>query len=259
MAFRDWQAAGGGLDPQRTIALLPLAATEQHGPHLPSATDRVIADGLVAEASRRAPASLDVVRLPTEAVGVSLEHARFPGTLSIMADALIALIVARAEEVAGAGLRKLVIVSAHGGNIPAMQAAALEARLRFELLAVTLTWNRLGYPPGLLPEQERQFGAHGGLVETSLMLHLAPDEVEMRHAKDFASLQETLAKKYKHLRAYGPIGFGWLAGDLNPEGVTGDAAAATAAIGAKIAAHQSAAFVELLEEVAEADIDMLLR
>jgi creatinine amidohydrolase len=261
MAFRDWQAAtgGGGLDPVHTIALLPLAATEQHGPHLPIATDRIIADGLVAEASRRAPAALDVVRFPTEAVGVSLEHLLFPGTLSVTAADFIQVVVARAEEVSRVGLRKLVIISSHGGNIPAMQAAALEARLRFDLLVVTLTWNRLGYPPGLLSEEERQFGAHGGQMETSLMLHLAPNEVDMEQARDFPSLQAELAKTYKHLRAYGPIGFGWLAGDLNPEGVTGNAAAGSAEIGEKIAAHQAAAFVELLEEVAQADINTLLR
>jgi creatinine amidohydrolase len=260
MAFRDWQGvSGSGLDPRRTVAVLPLAATEQHGPHLPESTDCIIADGLMAEASRRAPDALDVVRLPTQEVGASLEHSRFPGTLCLSVTELIDIIVAVGVDVDKAGLRKLVLTSSHGGNVSAMMAAALECRARFDMLAVTLTWNRLGLPDGVISDDERAFGTHGGQVETSLMLHFAPEQVDMQRAADFPSLQAELTKTHKHLRAYGPIGFGWLAGDLNPEGVTGNAAAATAEIGAAIAAHQSAAFVELLQEVAEADIESLLR
>lgn len=260
MAFRDWQGvSGAGLDPRHTVAVLPLAATEQHGPHLPNSTDCVIADGLMAEAARRAPDTLDVVRLPTQAVGASLEHSRFPGTLSLSVAELIDIIVAVGADADKAGLRKLVLVSSHGGNVSAMTAAALECRARFDMLAVTVTWNRLGLPDGMVSDDERAFGAHGGQVETSLMLHFAPELVDMARAANFPSLQAELTKTHRRLRAYGPIGFGWLAGDLNPEGVTGNAAAATATIGAAIAAHQSAAFVELLQEVAEADIDCLLR
>ncbi len=260
MAFRDWQKiAGEKLDPRRTVAVLPLAATEQHGPHLPASTDCDIADGLMRAAEERTQRSLEIVRLPTQRIGASLEHSRFPGTESLSASELIDAIVARGGEVAEAGPRKLVIVSSHGGNVSAMTAGALECRARFDLFAVTLTWNRLGLPPGLIADEEREYGVHGGQVETSLMLHFAPQKVRMELAGDFPSLQAELAKRYKRLRAYGPVGFGWLAGDLNPHGVTGNAAAATAGIGAAIAAHQSAAFAELLAEVAEADIDTLLR
>jgi creatinine amidohydrolase len=262
MPFNDWPGVAADTDDadrRRTVAVLPLAATEQHGPHLPVTTDCVIGDGLLAEASGRSPVALAVLRFPTETVGASLEHGRFPGTRSLSVPQLIERIVARGEEVAGAGLRKLVVVSSHGGNVAAMMAAALECRARFDLLAVTLTWNRLGYPVGMISEEERALGVHGGQVETSLMLHFAPKLVRMDRAADFPSLQSVLAGRYGLLRAYGPIGFGWLAGDLNPQGVTGNAAAATAAIGAAIAAHQSAAFVELLHEVADADTDALIR
>lgn len=259
MAFRDWQdVAKDGFDPARAIAVLPLAATEQHGPHLPTSTDCVIGDGLIAEASRLAPKSLQAVRLPPETVGVSLEHSRFEGTRSVSAAEMIEIIVGHGEAVSQAGLRKLVLISSHGGNVAAMNAAALECRARFDLLAVTLTWSRLGLPEGLITEEERQFGVHGGQIETSLMLHFSPEAVDMARAADFPSMQAKLAKRYEWLRAYGPVGFGWLAGDLNPQGVTGNAAAATAEIGAAIAAHQAAAFVELLQEVADADVDSLL-
>ncbi len=259
MPFHEWHiTAGDRLDPKRTVVILPLAATEQHGPHLPNSTDCVIADGLTAEASRRAPDSLPVIRFPTQTIGASLEHARFAGTQSLTTAELIETILARGNEVAQSGLRKLVLISSHGGNVSAMNAAALECRARFDLLAITLTWNRLGFPAGTISDEERAFGVHGGQIETSLMLHFSREQVDMSRAADFPSLQAELSQRYRWLRAYGPIGFGWLAGDLNRDGVTGNAAAASAEIGAAIAAHQSAAFVELLSEVAEADVDDLL-
>ncbi len=263
MAFRRWgdssSIAFAALDGRRGVAVLPLAATEQHGPHLPTGTDSIIAEGLIAEAARRAPDDLDVVILPVQAIGASLEHSRFPGTVSLTTAQLIDAIVAAGDSVAKAGLRKLVLVSSHGGNVSAMTAAALECRERFGLLAVTLTFARLGAPAGLVDARELAFGVHGGLVETALMLHLRPDLVDMDRAEHFGSQQERLAEEHKLLRAYGPVGFGWLAGDLNPQGVTGDAAAATAEIGAAIAAHQATAFVHLVTEVAEADVNSLIQ
>jgi creatinine amidohydrolase len=263
MAFRRWQdlstRAFAALDPARAFAVLPLAATEQHGPHLPTGTDFWIAEGLLAEAARLLPAEVDALVLPTLPVGASLEHTRFPGTLSLSAAQLTDQIVAVGEGVKVSGLRKLLIVSSHGGNVAAMTAAALECRARHDLLAVTLTWSRLGLPAGLVEDREQAFGVHGGLIETALMLHFRPDLVDMSQASNASSLQEDLAGRFAKLRAYGPIGFGWLAGDLNPAGVTGDASAATAEIGAAIAAHQTRAFVELLAEVAGAELDATLK
>jgi creatinine amidohydrolase len=262
MPLRYWQDLSssviGGLDARRAVAVLPLAATEQHGPHLPTGTDCFIAEAMIAEAARRFPPNHEVVVLPLQAIGASLEHTRFPGTLSLSAAELTGAIVAIGAAVRNAGLRKLVLASAHGGNVAAMTSAALECRARHGLLAVTLTFARLGLPAGLVEESEIELGVHGGLIETALMLHFRPDLVDMTKAKDFASAQAGLARRFARLRAYGTVGFGWLAGDLNREGVTGTAAAATADIGAAIAAHQATAFAELLAEVAAADVDTLL-
>jgi creatinine amidohydrolase len=262
MPFRRWEEmtgeAIGALDPRTAIAVLALAATEQHGPHLPAGTDSIIAEGILAEAARLAPRELEAVLLPLVAVGASLEHARFPGTLSVPAAQLIETVASVGAGVAAAGLEKLVLVSAHGGNVAAMNAAALECRARHNLLTVTTTFARLGLPDGLVDERERELGVHAGAIETSLMLHFRPDLVAMDRAADFPSLQARLADEYGLLRAYGPVGFAWLAGDLNPAGAVGNAAAASAAIGAAIAAHQAAAFVALLTEVAAADARALL-
>src|SRR5687768_765496 len=150
MAFRHWQELSSGalaaLDQKHVVAVLPLAATEQHGPHLPTGTDHFIAEGLLAEASRRARKNLEIVVLPVQAIGASLEHVRFPGTLSLPPAAMIELIAAIGGGVAKAGLRKLVIMNSHGGNIAAMTAAALECRARHDILAVTAGWSRLGLP-----------------------------------------------------------------------------------------------------------------
>jgi creatinine amidohydrolase len=262
MAFRHWQELSSGaiaaLDARRAVAVLPLAATEQHGPHLPVGTDSIIAECLLAEASRRAANDLDLILLPVQRIGASLEHSRFAGTLFLSSAELIGTIVAVGEGIARAGLRKLLLISSHGGNSAAMTAAALECRAKHQLLAVTASFSRFGVPPGLADERELEIGVHGGLVETALMLHFRPDLVEMAKAADFPSQQSDLVKRFKHLRAYGSIGFGWLAGDLNPAGVTGNAAAATAEIGAAIAAHRVEAMLALTKELVEADMDAIL-
>ena len=262
MTVRYWRELPSGtlptLDPARAVAVLPLAATEQHGPHLPTGTDSIIAEGLIRETAERVGDRAEIVVLPVQEIGASLEHLKFAGTLSLSAAHLMEMIAAIGGSVAAAGLRKLVIVSSHGGNVAAMTAAALECRARHDVLAVTLTWMRLGLPDGLVEEAERQNGMHGGLIETSLMLHFRPDLVVMERAENFSSLQQRLAEHHGLLRAHGPLGFGWLAGDLNPKGTVGNAAAAAAEIGAGIAAHQAQAFAQLLDEIAGADVDSLL-
>jgi creatinine amidohydrolase len=262
MTFMRWQelssGAVAGLDHRHAVAVLPLAATEQHGPHLPTGTDHFIAEGMLAETAKSIRDGLEIVVLPVQPVGASLEHSRFPGTLSLPAASLVELVSAIGEGIAKAGLRKLVVVTSHGGNVAAMDAAALECRARHGLLAVACSWARFGLPDGLVDDRERDLGVHGGLIETALMLHFRPGLVEMDKASDFESLQAVLAQRFQHLRAYGPVRFGWLAGDLNPEGVVGNAAAATRQIGAAIAAHRAAAFADLLSEVAATEADSLL-
>ena len=224
------------------MAVLPLAATEQHGPHLPTGTDTFIAEGLIAEASRHVSDDMDLVVLPTQAIGASLEHARFPGTLSVSAAALTTTIISIGESVRNAGLEKLVIVSAHGGNVAAMTSAALECRARFGLLAVTLTFARLGLPPGLVEPDEVENGVHAGLDRDGA--DAAFPARARRHEQGGRlpiGAERLSANDFKRLRAYGPVGFGWLAGDLNRDGAAGNAAAATAEIGAAIAEHQAQA------------------
>lgn len=238
------------------VVVLPLGAVEQHGPHLPLGTDGMLAEGLLATAEPRISAAC--VLLPLLTVGASDEHERFPGTLSLGTRGLHDAVLAVGDGVARAGFERLVIINAHGGNGPALGAALLELRRRHAMLAVGTNWMRFGLPEGILTEEERALDVHGGLVETSLMLHLRPDLVRMERAEDFASSQAALSARTHRLRAYGPVAYGWMAGDLNPHGVVGNAAGATAEIGGAIAEHQARAFAELVDEVASADLDGLL-
>lgn len=238
-----------GADTRGWIGVLPVAATEQHGPHLPASTDADIARAMVAATVEQLPQDLPVTFLPVEEVGWSAEHGDTPGTVSGDPNQLAAKWLGIIEGLKQQGLRKAVIVSSHGGNTPVADTVIMRARAELGMLCVATAWMRFGYPPGLFGEDEIRFGIHGGDIETSIMLAHCPTSVNMEEAQDFGSLQRGLARDLTHLRAYGPHRFGWMMHDLNAQGVTGNAAAATADKGRATIAHQASGFIELLRDV----------
>ncbi|MGY2049878.1 creatininase family protein [Methylobacterium sp. JK268] len=233
----------------RAIAVLPVAAVEQHGPHLPLGTDAIIAEGYLARAAALVPDDLDVLLLPVQAVGKSDEHLSFPGTLTLSAATALAAWGEIGRAVHRAGCRKLVIVTAHGGNSALIDLLALDLRGAVGLLAVTTAWSRFGTPPGLFPEEEIRHGIHGGAIETALMLALRPDLVRREQVRPFVPRSLAMERDFTHLRAGRPAAFAWLAEDLNPAGAIGDASLATPEAGEAALAHGARAFVELLRDV----------
>jgi creatinine amidohydrolase len=244
-------------DMARVIAVLPFAATEQHGPHLPLGTDAFIMDGYTGRALERLPADLPVVFLPVQAIGTSQEHSAFAGTLSLTDRAALEAWAAIGESIARAGCRKLVLLNSHGGNSALLDRLALDLRVRLKMFAVTASWSRFGYPDGLFSGQELAHGIHGGEVETSLMLAFRPDLVRMEEAENFVPASLDFERDFAWLRASRPAGFGWMAQDLSSSGAAGDAAAATVEKGEAAADYGATAFIELLQDVEMFDLARL--
>ncbi len=239
------------------IAVLPLGAHEQHGPHLPFETDAIIASGIASRLVEALPAHLPVTILPVEAIGYSIEHMEVAGTRTLAYDEAVGRWLGIAETLNRRGVRKLVLLNAHGGNSPLLTIVATEARVRFNMLVVATSWTRFGQPAGWIAPEDKAIDIHGGDIETSVMLALAPDRVDMAKARNFSSRQSDFAARYKHLRAYGPHAFGWKMSDLNPDGVAGNAAAATAERGEVLIAHAVRGILELLDDVHAFDISDL--
>jgi creatinine amidohydrolase len=258
---RDWMEMTwqdiAGASTAGWIAVLPLAAVEQHGPHLPFGVDAFVAEAYLRRVRDILPAALPVTLLPVQHVGVSVEHLCYPGTLTLSAATAIAAWTELGESVARAGIRKLVLVTSHGGNVAAMELVARDLRARFGMLAVSVGWHRLGYPDGIFSNEEKRHGIHGGDIETSLMLAAMPETVRMGEARRAVPETLAMAQEFKWLGAYRPAGFAWMTQDLNPTGAVGDATLAKAEKGDVALAHGAQAFVELLREIDRFDLSRL--
>jgi creatinine amidohydrolase len=260
---RDWMELTtedlAAPDRARWIAVLPVAAVEQHGPHLPLGTDTYIAEAYLARVRVAMPAELPVTFLPVQAVGTSAEHRDFSGTLSLSPRTVIDVVTEMGASLRRAGLRKLVVVTSHGGNVNAVDLAALELRVRHEMFVVTTAWHFLGYPERTFTPQEIAHGIHGGDIETSLMLAANPALVRHDRAENFVSAAIRRAQENKWLGIDKPVSFAWMTQDLHASGAVGDATLASAEKGEAALAHGARAFVELLHEVDRFDLARLAK
>ena len=254
----DWPQMAGG-DPSRLIAVLPLAATEQHGPHLPLGTDVMIGEAYLARVRELLPQTLPVFILPQQPVGISTEHIDFPGTLTLPTEVALQTWLAIGASLARAGVRRLVMVTSHGGNSAAMSLVAQDLRAQHGMLAVTTSWSRFGTPDGLFSGSEIRHGIHGGAVETSIMLAAWPNQVRTDKIANFAPSSVAMERDFTWLSAGRPVPFAWSAQDLHPSGAVGDATQATAEKGRALLDHGARAFCDLLQDVARFDLAALAR
>lgn len=255
------------LDTSRAIAVLPLAATEQHGPHLPLSVDTDIVNGVVQATlphltiQSSAP---PVFFLPTQTIGLSPEHAAFAGTLTLKPDTLIRLWTDIAESVKAAGVNKLVLFNAHGGHVGVMDVVARDLRARCGMLVYSVNWYQLPLTNakgedlnGLFSDHEHRFGVHAGEIETSVMLALKPDKVRMSEAQNFRSTSETRAALFPILGNGRSAKLAWQMQDYNPLGAVGNAAAATAEKGQALLTAAGLSLSNLLLEIDRLPADTL--
>ena len=252
------------LDLPRTIAVLPVAAIEQHGPHLPLNVDTTLVEGVIAAALPHIAAAQPVLFLPTQAVGFSPEHTAFAGTLTLKADTIIRLWTEVAESVAATGVKKLVLLNSHGGQVGLLDVVARDLRARLGMLVYSVNWFNLplldaagASVAAQFSAHEHRFGIHAGDMETSMMLALKPEQVDMAKAQNFASTSEHRAKLFSLLGDGQSAKLAWQMQDYNPCGAVGNAAAATAAKGHALLDAAGRSLAQLLGEIDQLPPDTL--
>jgi creatinine amidohydrolase len=231
-----------------SIVVLPTGAIEHHGPHLPLATDWLMAD-LISRAvvEEAAAGGQDVWLLPPLAYTKSDEHHWAPGTVWLTAETLLQTVVDIGRSVAATPARTLVFYNGHGGNIALLQVALRELRRRFGLRTFLMGTGMVA-GDGVNGPDEHGFGVHGGHSETSMILHLRPDLVDMGQARRWIP-DHLLDTEFVRFNG-GPVHFGWTSDDFGPDGVVGDASGANAAWGAELHATAVRNGVAQLAEIA---------
>ncbi|MFY3382768.1 creatininase family protein [Paracidovorax sp. MALMAid1276] len=260
LSARDFAALKTTGQADQVVAVLPVAAIEQHGPHLPLSVDATLLQGVIDAALPQLPANLPVLFLPPQNVGLSPEHIRFPGTLTLSPATVIALWTELGECVARAGVKKLLLFNGHGGQVSVMDIVARELRTRCGLIVYSASWFSLPLPDavaGQFSAEEHRFGIHAGEIETSMMLHLAPSTVQMQHAQHFRSTSQDRAERHAILGNGKSAKLGWQMQDYHPAGAVGNAAAATADKGRAVVEAAGVQLAALLQELAALPLDTL--
>jgi creatinine amidohydrolase len=244
------------IDTARAIAVLPVAATEQHGPHLPLSVDTDLVNGVIAAALPHIPHDLPALFLPTQAVGFSPEHTRFAGTLTLKAETLIRVWTELGECVAASGVKKLVLLNSHGGQVGALDLVARDLRARLGMLVYSVNWFHLPLVDAQgedvnarFSAEEHRFGIHAGEIETAMMLALRPERVRMDKAEYFRSTSQGRAERFPILGNGKSAKLGWMMQDYNANGAVGNAASATAENGRVLLDAAGRALAHLLGEI----------
>lgn len=237
------------MDTARVVAILPVGAVEQHGPHLPVRVDAAINAGIIARAVELMPADCPALVLPMMPVGKSDEHLAYPGTLTLSHETLGRVWYELGESVHRAGIRKILFLNSHGGQPQLLDIVCRDLRVKLGMFAVSAMWSRFTDLSDMVGAEEKRHGIHGGQSETSVMLHLHRDLVEMERAENFEPTSVALARECEMLGPEGAIGFGWQAQDLHPKGACGDATLATADLGKAAVERAATRLLVLIDEI----------
>ncbi len=261
--FRNWSDLTthefDQLDKRNLVAILPVSATEQHGPHLPLSVDAEINRILVAQVLEIAPPDLPFLILPPVEVGLSPEHADFPGTLTLSAATIVDMLTEIGESVARSGIRKLALFNTHGGQSQILDLVGQRLRVGANMIVASLNAYRYWDAASAFGEAEAAYGIHGGAAETSIMLHARTGAVRQDMLANFENRASAMEQEFDHLLPYGrTVGLGWQMQDLNPVGAAGNATAATADAGAELVRQAAEKTVQILKDLVELDPDDFL-
>jgi creatinine amidohydrolase/Fe(II)-dependent formamide hydrolase-like protein len=224
LAHLAWPAIAA-LDKDEGVVILPIGAIEQHGPHLPTITDTLLVTHVLDATLAALPAETKAWALPPLNYGKSNEHTGFPGTIKLSATTLLAVLHDIAQSVHAAGFRRLALINGHGGNSALLEVAARDIRAATGLMCFCLQPGLYVDAPFTITAEEKRLGFHAGELETSLVLAIAPELVDMAKAvTHFAQFPATETELF----FFGAAATAWLSRDWSETGVFGDATLGTA-------------------------------
>lgn len=246
--YLTWKEIEQMPNKENVVIIQPVGAIEQHGLHLPVAVDSAISLGVIGQALEQLNKAIPAYALPCIYYGKSNEHCGFPGTITLSANTLLSVIKEMAVSIYRSGFRKLVLMNSHGGQPQIMEIAARDLHQEHPDFAVfpLFTWRVPHNVSDLITSQEQEYGIHAGDAETSIMLSLLPEQVQMEQAvKEYPQgLPEDSL-----LDMEGKLPFAWLTKELSHSGVMGDATVATKEKGDRILQSVAAGWVQVIQDV----------
>lgn len=246
--YLTWREIAQMPNKENVVIIQPVGAIEQHGHHLPLVVDSAISVGVLGKALDKLPIEIPAYALPCLYYGKSNEHAGFPGTISLSAETLLAVIKETALSIYQAGFRKLILMNSHGGQPQIMEIVARDLHQEYQDFQVFpwFTWRVPNIASELLTPKELELGIHAGDAETSLMLALLPEHVKM----------DLAVKEYPRnlpqnslLSMEGSLPFSWLTREVSTTGTMGDATTASKEKGDRILESLAQGWVKAITEV----------
>jgi len=238
------------LPKENALVVLPIGAVEQHGWHLPVMTDALIGEALLTRSIALLPNDAEVWMLPPIAYGKSNEHLDFFGTFSFAPETLLAVLRDIAASVRRNGFRRLLLFNSHGGNVDLLNVAARDIRAATGMMVFYVNPHSLDAAIDVVSEREREYGIHGGDIETSMVMAIKPDWVRT----PFVTSELPEVADLEFLTLEGSIRFAWIMSDISHSGIAGDAAAATPEKGETLLRRSAEQLAKAMAEICKFEI-----